>query len=491
MNQKAVDSAQAASDAKIAATEKANAAAIKDQKATNKTLEDNQKASLDKIHHVYDLYYKGRAEDARRAGIKIGLTSKEQGILMNKAMVKLYGKLPPDILSAISSSIIGGKWGKLNALMAAAMNGSSPKVLDAIMFPGKKSPVIPGVSTNNQDPSRYASGGHVTGKGTATSDSIPAMLSNGEYVIKASTVAKHGKSFFDRINVGAPSKTGHGFGFANGGYVGGMMGGIEGGLISSAATSFAKMYKRMEGGLGTGQGEAFNLPKGIKSGNIVMWDGEPIDSLTNAQLKVAGRLLGERYHVLQGSFQRQSKLSGTTHTDGGVVDVSPAGGVFDESVVDMQRAGFAAWYRGPGAPGAAANYDPHIHAVSLFSKNLDTAAAYQRDRYLTMSGDGISGEYYGPHETPIQGLRGSLPGLRRGASFVKYDNTLANLHRGESVLTAPMTQNLKENVARGGETEYNFNVVVNNPSSDVDIERALNRVMDTHERKMGRNRVIK
>ena len=37
---------------------------------------------------------------------------------------------------------------------------------------------------------RRATGGYVSGPGTGTSDSIPAWLSNGEYVVKAAAVAK-------------------------------------------------------------------------------------------------------------------------------------------------------------------------------------------------------------------------------------------------------------------------------------------------------------
>jgi hypothetical protein len=48
----------------------------------------------------------------------------------------------------------------------------------------------------------YASGGFISGPGTATSDSIPAMLSDGEYVIKAASVNKFGKGFLDSINSG-------------------------------------------------------------------------------------------------------------------------------------------------------------------------------------------------------------------------------------------------------------------------------------------------
>ena len=47
-----------------------------------------------------------------------------------------------------------------------------------------------------------ASGGYISGPGTGTSDDIPAMLSNGEYVIKASSVSKFGRGFLDAINRG-------------------------------------------------------------------------------------------------------------------------------------------------------------------------------------------------------------------------------------------------------------------------------------------------
>jgi lambda family phage tail tape measure protein len=59
----------------------------------------------------------------------------------------------------------------------------------------------------------YADGGSIVGAGTGTSDSIPAMLSNGEYVIQASSVKKYG-SLLDSINNGTASH------FASGGAVG-------------------------------------------------------------------------------------------------------------------------------------------------------------------------------------------------------------------------------------------------------------------------------
>jgi TP901 family phage tail tape measure protein len=56
----------------------------------------------------------------------------------------------------------------------------------------------------------FNTGGPVKGPGTPTSDSIPAMLSNGEYVVRASSVSKYGKDMMDTINAGK---------FANGGIV--------------------------------------------------------------------------------------------------------------------------------------------------------------------------------------------------------------------------------------------------------------------------------
>ena len=48
----------------------------------------------------------------------------------------------------------------------------------------------------------FATGGYVSGQGTSTSDSIPAMLSNSEYVINAKAVRKYGTNFLDAVNNG-------------------------------------------------------------------------------------------------------------------------------------------------------------------------------------------------------------------------------------------------------------------------------------------------
>ena len=45
-----------------------------------------------------------------------------------------------------------------------------------------------------------ATGGLVTGPGSGTSDSIPTMLSNGEFVMQASAVKTYGVDFFNALN---------------------------------------------------------------------------------------------------------------------------------------------------------------------------------------------------------------------------------------------------------------------------------------------------
>lgn len=60
------------------------------------------------------------------------------------------------------------------------------------------------IVANVTAPSRHAVGGRISGPGTGTSDSIPAMLSNGEYVLRAASVrkldARYGSDWIDYLN---------------------------------------------------------------------------------------------------------------------------------------------------------------------------------------------------------------------------------------------------------------------------------------------------
>ncbi|MFJ8871095.1 hypothetical protein ACIRD6_35750 [Streptomyces sp. NPDC102473] len=83
----------------------------------------------------------------------------------------------------------------------------------------------------------YPGGGMVTGPGTGTSDSILARVSNGEFVIKAKSVARYGAKFLAAINEGrlgmASTVAGAGGSMAGAGAEAGR--GLQAGLRASAA----------------------------------------------------------------------------------------------------------------------------------------------------------------------------------------------------------------------------------------------------------------
>lgn len=84
----------------------------------------------------------------------------------------------------------------------------------------------------NPDGLKFASGGHVRGEGTATSDSIFARLSDGEFVQRSAAVQHYGVDFMNAINnMSFP-------GFAAGGLVASpvRMGGGAGGSIPASST---------------------------------------------------------------------------------------------------------------------------------------------------------------------------------------------------------------------------------------------------------------
>lgn len=99
----------------------------------------------------------------------------------------------------------------------------------------------------------FASGGCVSGPGSGTSDSIPAMLSNGEYVVRASAVERLGVPFLDRLNYGGTDIFNTVNRFASGGCVGvpvikslDMPGFASGGYVSLADASITVPEFRAE-----------------------------------------------------------------------------------------------------------------------------------------------------------------------------------------------------------------------------------------------------
>lgn len=100
---------------------------------------------------------------------------------------------------------------------------------------------------------KHATGGYITGAGTGTSDSIPAMLSNGEYVLRSSAVDRIGIGTLNAMNAGAVPQ------FSEGGSVGDVVSGGSNSVNLSVsavdAISFRDFLRR--GGLSELKQELF------------------------------------------------------------------------------------------------------------------------------------------------------------------------------------------------------------------------------------------
>jgi len=116
-------------------------------------------------------------------------------------------------------------WGELVKIIGAdAANSRLGEIIASTSASSSSRPTAGGGGGSAQPKQFMSIGGFVSGPGTQTSDSIPAMLSNGEYVINAKSTRVIGTDFLDMINSrnrnGIPK-------FAKGGMVSGYsMGGM-------------------------------------------------------------------------------------------------------------------------------------------------------------------------------------------------------------------------------------------------------------------------
>ncbi|KAB2705060.1 hypothetical protein [Brucella lupini] len=175
---------------KMTALRHAGAAATAAEKAQIEQLvEANYKAT-----EAYDKQQAAIQEvnDAGRefAGTLVsGLLS---GAKASDVLSDALGRLADRFLNSGLDALFGGGGGGIGGLFSGIFGGGSSDPWSGL---------------------RLAGGGHVRGRGSATSDSIPAMLSNGEYVINAAATKKFGP-LLDAIN------SGKGLALAGGGAVG-------------------------------------------------------------------------------------------------------------------------------------------------------------------------------------------------------------------------------------------------------------------------------
>lgn len=184
-------------------------------------------------------------------------------------LAKKYGLLPKDVITQIRGE-------GLNDL-----NKGLDHLLDTIVkVNGKQIHVhydaTSGEVTFRSGGSRIgmiakAGGGYISGPGSATSDSIPALLSNGEYVVKAASVDRYGVGLLDAINAGR---------FATGGHV----------RATEQLLAAAQVLETMSrlGGAGgpTSSGAAVNLGRTMAAARG--WIGPQFDALNKLWTRESG-----------------------------------------------------------------------------------------------------------------------------------------------------------------------------------------------------------
>lgn len=119
------------------------------------------------------------------------------------ALNRIADKLIDMAINDLVANAFGGRGGAGGGFLSALLRG----------FSGGGIPTMAQGGYGPDMPMGFASGGWIRGPGTATSDSIPARLSNGEFVVRARAAAQHAE-LLEAINSGRVRA------YADGGFVG-------------------------------------------------------------------------------------------------------------------------------------------------------------------------------------------------------------------------------------------------------------------------------
>ncbi len=281
---------------------------------------------------------------------------------------------------------------------------------------------------DNRRNKKAATGGFIQGAGTKNSDSIPARLSNGEYVVRASAVDQYGVAMLNQINEKK---------FATGGFVGSKAAGTQ------TATA-----------LGYGAVTASAVKQGIaKAIGDVLANEEPGNDQgpSSAPSSVNYDLLGQVARILLGSARVTAR--GTYPSSGKAHSARYGGRAIDYGV----GVGTSVYAMASGK--MSRGYDP-----DGFGKYVSiTHADGTKSLYAHLSGyDGKEGQVGAGKRIGFSGATGNVrgahlhfewsglkpgsnpPGMRTGGETLS--NGLAMLHQGEAVLTSPLTADLKAGI---------------------------------------------
>lgn len=143
-------------------------------------------------HLVVQPFQQWVAMQARMLAMKLGFTQQEAAIEQAAAAQSVATKQAETAAKVSANAAEAGSG-------AAASQASIPVVGPGLAIAAMAA-MVAAVMALLGNIKKFASGGYVSGPGTSTSDSIPARLSAGEYVVRAAAVRRVGVAFLDALN---------------------------------------------------------------------------------------------------------------------------------------------------------------------------------------------------------------------------------------------------------------------------------------------------
>ena len=319
-------------------------------------------------------------------------------------------------------------------------------------------------------------------------DEVPVILQKGEYVLNRKAVKNIGAEALDAMNNGRANKPGR---MHEGGIVRTVGIALMGAMKQGITAMITKRANLMDDqNIAAGQDLAASLTGSSISGLLK-------ELAKNPAAAKPGQTYPELIRLgVYGPEARVTSTTGGTHAEnslhyrGDAIDLAgPKPGRDSDELLAINKywaANFAKGlkeliYAGPG---------------SVQVKNGQIVDGYKVFGKTTMDGH-HNHVHVGATPESLKNIGIEIPALKRGG-VVMNDNTLANLHARETVLTAPLSASLErgiQNMDNSSKSEYNINVYSSPGMDTASLARQVRIELQkaeiskgTSNRKIGRSR---
>ena len=303
-------------------------------------------------------------------------------------------------------------------------------------------------------------GGAISGPGTSTSDSIPAYLSNGEYVVRADAVKHYGVETFDALNAKR---------FKDGGQVNPTMGTPDPTQSFLNKFLFGTRYvggnmKMLKGEVPLGPGNAAKLFHGthklLKAGDIISPSGRTLYTASTGKHIYAGTDVDTAAFWGKKAAEKIGEKIGNRFRSY-VYEIEPIG----KTIIDQMT--------------------PDAMMIEGAAKIIRMVKKARSNSSLGFAGGGYVNPSYTSHM--------SLPSFGSGVNNL-YSDTIAQLHKNEAVIPAefnPWNPTASNPISPTNNISYNIDVSLNGTNlTPEDVARAIHREMKIRDAASGIGRRI-